>query len=272
MSRTRERRRRTRQYTGVLRSDRPRTTEEPRAIEQVEGRKDFNWRIISGMMVILLSSVLFLFFYSDVFYVSSIWVGGVEYMTVEEVFTYAEIANYHIFWVEPEQVRENVMRYPSVAEAKVGIAWPPNMITIDIEEREPMLIWEQNSLAFWIDIQGNVMDLREEQSDLVRIIVDDPMVDAFGQNGHLNTDVVYGVIQLYDLRPDIISWRYSSVKGLGFRNANGWDVWFGVGTDMAEKMKIYETLSSDIIARGIQVSELNITNPDAPYYIVLWGR
>jgi cell division protein FtsQ len=272
MSRTRERRRRNRQYTGVLRSDRPRTSQESRATEQVEGREGFSWRLISGLMVILLSIVLFLFFYSDVFYVNSIWVGGVEYMTVEEVFTYAEIANYHIFWVEPEQVRENVMRYPSVAKAEVGIGWPPNMITIDIEEREPVLVWEQNGVAFWIDIQGNVMDLREDQPDLVRIVVDDPLIDAFGQNGRLNTDVIYAVIQLFDLRPDVTSWRYDLVKGLGFRNANGWDVWFGLGTNMSEKIQIYETLSSNIIARGIQVSELNIVNPDAPFYIVLWGR
>jgi hypothetical protein len=273
MNRTNERRRRNRQYTGVLRSDRPRTIEESRTTEQVEGRKAFNWRIISGLMVILLSIVLFLFFYSDAFYVSSISVRGREYMTVEEVFTYAEVANYHIFWVLPEQVRENVMRYPSVADAQVSIGWPPNMITIVIEEREPVLIWEQNGSTFWIDIQGNVMDLRGDQPDLVRVVVDGATIDGIlNQNGQLDTDIVYGLIQLYDLRPDVTSWRYDTVKGLGFRNANDWDIWLGIGIDMPEKMQIYEALVSDIIARGIQVSELNIVNPDAPYYMVLWGR
>jgi hypothetical protein len=69
-----------------------------------------------------------------------------------------------------------------------------------------------------------------------------------------------------------MAWQYDRFKGLGFRNSNNWDVWFGIGTEMREKMKIYETLSSDIIARGIQISELNVVNPDAPYYIVLFGR
>lgn len=272
MSRIRDRRRRTRQYTGVLRSDRQRTTEETR-IEQVEGRRGFSWRIVSGLMIILLSIVLFLFFYSDIFYVSSISVRGQQYMTVEEVFTYADIANYHIFWVNPEQVRKNIMRYPSVADAKVTIGWPPNMVSIELEEREPILSWEQNDTVFWVDIQGNKMDVREDRPDLIRIVVNDPLVPIpLGQDGKLDTDIVYGAIQLYDLRPDVPAWQYDPVKGLGFRNSNGWDVWFGVGTGMEEKMKIYETLSSDIIARGIQVSEVNIANPDAPYYIVLFGR
>lgn len=273
MSRIRDKRRRNRQYTGVLRSDRPRTTEDARSVEQVEGRRGFSWRIVSGLMIVLLSIVLFLLFYSDIFYVNNISVRGQEYMTVEEVFTYAEIANYHIFWVEPEQVRRNVMRYPSVADAQVTIGWPPNMVTIELEEREPILSWEQNGTVFWVDIQGNKMDVRENRPDLIRIVVDDPLVNIpLGSDGKLDTDIVYGIIQLYDLRPDVQAWRYDRVKGLGFRNNNGWDVWFGVGIDMSEKMKIYEMLSSDIIARGIQVSELNIANPDAPYYIVLFGR
>jgi len=273
MSRIRDKRRRTRQYTGVLRSDRPRTSEESRNLEQVEGRKGFNWRIVSGLMIVLLSVVLFLFFYSDIFYVSNISVRGQGYMTVEEVFTYADIARYHIFWVDPEQVRENIMRYPSVADAKVTIGWPPKMVSIELEEREPILSWEQGDTVFWVDIQGNKMDVRDDRPDLLRIVVDDPLVAIpQGQDGRLDTDIVYGVLQLYDLRPDIQAWKYDHVKGLGFHNANGWDVWFGVGIDMAEKMKIYETLSSDIIARGIQISELNVANPDAPYYIVLFGR
>lgn len=273
MSRIRERRRRTRQYTGVLRSGRTRTTEEPRALEQVEGRRGFSWRIVSGLMIVMLSIVLFVFFYSDIFYVSNISVRGQGYMTVEEVFTYADIANYHIFWVEAEQVRQNVMRYPSVADAEVTIAWPPNMVSIILEEREPILSWEQGETVFWVDIQGNKMDVREDRPDLIRIMVDDPLVAIpLGQDDRLDTDIVYGLIQLYDLRSDIQAWQYDRVKGLGFRNSNGWEVWFGIGIDMAEKMKIYETLSSDIIARGIQISELNIVNPDAPYYMVLFGR
>jgi hypothetical protein len=265
---TRERRRGT-QYTGILRSS---NREERPAPSQIEEKKGFNWRIVSAFIVVLLSALLFLFFFADAFYVTSIRVGGVDTMTVEEIFAFANIANWHIFWVEPEAVRENVMRYPSVADAQVLISWPPNMVTITIQEREPALVWEQNGAAFWVDIQGNVMNMRSERTDLVTVIVDDPTAEIPTGSNAIDTDIVFGLLELHELRPDVIEWRYRPDKGLGFRNENGWDVWFGVGTGMEEKMQIYESIASDIIARGIQAGEVYIVNPDAPYYSVLWGR
>lgn len=259
-------------YTGVLRRGQNRISED-RTVSQIEEPKGFHWRIVSGLMILLLSGVLFLFFYSDVFYVTNIRVGGVNYMTVEEVFTYADVANWHIFWVTPDMVSENVERYPSIANARVQIGWPPNMVTITIEEREPALVWEQNGVAVWIDVQGNVMEMRDERLDLVRIIVDDPLFEGpLGDANGLDPGIVSGVLQLHDLRPDILAWRYDPVNGLGWRNANGWDIWLGTGSDMDEKIQIYETLSSDIIARGIQPGEINLVDVDAPYYTVLWGR
>ncbi len=277
MAQARDRRRRRKpqsQYTGVLRSDRPRTDEYNPAEAQVAERSGaFRWRLVSFVIVLCLSAVLTLFFVTDVFYVRSVAVGGLHYMTKEEVFTYADIANLHIFWVDPDQVRENVMRYPTVADAQVRLGWPPNMVNIIIEEREPALIWEQNGTAFWVDIQGNVMALREDRPDLVRVVVDNPLLEGPAGSGQtLDEAIIFGVLQLQELRPDVTRWRYEPTKGLGFRNANGWDVWLGVGTTMQEKLRIYDSISQSIIARGIQPGEVNVVNPDAPYYTVLWGR
>ena len=68
---TRERRRGT-QYTGILRGS---SREERPVLNQIEERKGFNWRIVSGFIVVLLSGLLFLFFFADAFYVTSIRVG-----------------------------------------------------------------------------------------------------------------------------------------------------------------------------------------------------
>ena len=268
---TRERRRRERNYTGILRGGRGRAEEIE--VNQIEDRsRKFSWRIVSGLIVLALSGVLALFFYSDVFYVHSIAVGGIRYMTKEEVFTYANIADVHIFWVEPDDIRENLMGFPTVADAQVRVSWPPNMVNIHIEEREPALVWEQNGTAIWIDIQGNVMRQYEDRPDLLRVVAIDPLTEGPLTGETLDVTVVFGALQLQELQPEVDIWRYDVARGLGFRNANGWDVWLGVGTTMTEKMQIYERLTSDIIARGIQVGELNIVNPDAPFYTVLWGR
>ena len=267
---TRERRRRDRNYTGILRGGRGRSEE--RQISQIEDRsRKFSWRWVSGAIVLALSGVLALFFYSEVFYVRSIAVGGTRYMTVEEVFAYANIADTHIFWIEPSAVRERLMEFQTVADAQVRVSWPPNMVNIVVEEREPALVWEQNGVAFWVDIQGNVMRQYEDRPDLLKIVVADSNMENPLIGGTLDEELVYSALQLQELNPEVDVWRYDAALGLGFRNANGWDIWLGVG-NMTEKMQIYAAITSDIIARGIQLSEVNIVNPDAPVLTVLWGR
>ena len=41
---------------------------------------------------------------------------------------------------------------------------------------------------------------------------------------------------------------------------------------MPEKLLIYEAIVENLVARQIVPSEMNVVNPDAPYYSVLQGR
>ena len=263
----RNRRQRGTQYTGILRSrNRTPADDRPQTRHSVERGGNIRWRIVSGVIVLCMSGLLALIFLTDIFFVRSIAVSNLRYMTREEVFSYADIANMHVLWVEPEAVRQRLLTYPTVASAQVRLSLPPNMVNITIQEREPALVWEQNSVAVWVDIQGNVMAQREERPDLVRIQVNDPLFDGpLGESRQLDTDIVIGVLQLQELLPDVGVWNYDSVKGLGYQTENGWDVWFGIGANMPEKLKIYDAIASDIIARGIQTREINIVDPDAPF-------
>ena len=107
------------------------------------------------------------------------------------------------------------MRYPSVADAQVQISWPPNMITITIQEREPALVWEQNGAAFWVDIQGNVMTMRSDRADLVRIIVDDPTAEIPVGSNAIDTDIVFGLLELARFAACYTRMALSACQGLG---------------------------------------------------------
>ncbi len=237
-----------------------------------------SWRLVSAAIVVCLIVVLTLFITFDAFYVHSISVGGLRYMTVEEVFALSGIVvpgqgNQHLFWLDPEEIRQNILRSPSVADVRVYIDWPPNMVQIIIEEREPALVWEQGGVAVWLDLQGRVMRQREDRPDLLRISVSSPMDEGLLEaNASVNADVVTGALQLQELLPDIPMLRYDATKGLGFQDARGWEAWFGVGTGMAEKLLIYNAIVNNLVGRGIQPGEINVSNPDHPVYNVLWGR
>jgi hypothetical protein len=147
------------------------------------------------------------------------------------------------------------------------------MINIEIEERQPAIMWSDAGQRLWVDLQGRMMPARVETNNLIRVEVtagafDEPLTD--GQQ--LDNDIVFGALQLQELLPENSFLNYDRVHGLGWTDENGWQVWMGAGTGMTDKLKIYQTLVQDLIARGIQPGEINIANPNAPFYTVLWGR
>jgi POTRA domain, FtsQ-type len=223
------------------------------------------WRIISGMIVIGLLVVVVLFFSANIFYVHGIAVGGLKYMTKEEVFALTGIANMHVFWVDPQEVRKNILRSPTIADATVTVGWPPNMVQVIVQEREPALVWVQSSVPVWLDIQGRVMSLREDRPDLLRIssnVTDGPL----GPNVQVGVDIVTGALQLKALRPNITELRYDPTNGLGYADGRGWLAWFGTGTDMPEKLLIYDAIVNNVVSRSVHPAEINVMNPDNPVY------
>ena len=248
----------------------PLTTAEPpprpAAQHGATGRMFVSWRVLSGLMVIALLTVMFVFFGADVFYIHSVAVGGLEYLTKEEVFTLSGIANLHVFWVDPAAVRESLLRSPTIADASVNVGWPPNMVQIVIQEREPALVWEQAGAATWIDLQGRVMRQREDRPELLRVSADNSQDGPLGPDVQIAGPVVNGALQMHTLFPLIPVLRYNPEKGLGFVDQKGWNAWFGTGTDMPEKILIYNAIVTNLQSRGVQPSEIDVADPDAPFY------
>ncbi len=229
----------------------------------------FSARLLSGVVLVMLAGLLVVFFQSDAFYVHRIEVGGLDHLTAEEVFALSEVANLHVFWIDPAIVRENILRSPSVADVEVLVSWPPHPVQIEVQEREPALVWEQAGVRTWIDVRGRVMPQRTDLEGMLRIIVED--VDTpVGTNVIIPQDVVNGALQLRALYPDLQDLLYDSVEGLGYQDPRGWRVWFGAGTNMPAKLNVYNALVNNLIARGIQPEYIDVGDVDAPYYKVWW--
>ena len=249
------------------------TTAERPALQQARGRGFLGARMFSGLIVISLITVLFLFFSADAFYVQGADVIGLRYMTIEEIFDLAEVRGLHIFWVDPEQVRESLLRSPTIADATIEVGWPPDMVRIIVQERQPALVWEQAGASAWVDLQGRVMRQREDRPDLIRIVVDNSALDnPVGPESRIDPGVVNGALQLQSLFPNMTVLRYNPEKGLGYQEQRGWMAWFGSGIDMPDKILVYDALVNNLLRRGIQPLEVNVGNPDAPYYATIPGR
>src|SRR5690606_17498483 len=125
-----------------------------------------SWRWLSGTLIILLAIVLYVMLFSDIFVIDSMAVGGVRYLSREQIFEASGLANKHLFWVDPRKIEAQLEQNPSIASAQVFTGWPPNMVSIYITERDPALIWEQGDFRVWVDVNGIVMFQREEREDL----------------------------------------------------------------------------------------------------------
>ena len=215
------------------------------------------------------------FFISDVFFVRAIELRGNNFISREEIFTLSGIADYHMFWLDPAQIRRNVMRSPSVADLSIEIGWPPNLITIVLQERQPAIVWSEGGAETWIDIQGRAMQARAEMPNLLHVnLIRDGIAGQLPGADDFTGDMVLGALRLRELLPAGENLNFHPVHGLGWTNDRGWQIWMGSDSAavMNEKIKIYEVLVENLNSRAIDVAELNIANPDAPFYRLLWGR
>lgn len=228
----------------------------------------FSWRAVSGLIVVGLGVVLYLFLTADAFFINSVSIGGEKYLSREEIFRYSNIARKHVFWVDPQAVESRLETVPNIADARVYVGWPPDAVQILVTEREPALIWEQGARV-WVDVNGIVMRQREDRPDLLRIVVPDN-TEPLDAGARVPQTVVEGALQLRSHHPNIDVLLYDSLKGLGYRDGNGWTVWFGTGDEMDVKLRVYYQIVEVIESQGIQPGEIVMSDPDRPYYTILW--
>ena len=228
-----------------------------------------SWRAVSLVIVVGLSIVLYLFLTSDAFFVQSVAIGGEKYLSREEVFRFSDVAQRHIFWIDPVEVERRLEQVPNIADATVYVGWPPDMVQILVVEREPALIWEQ-SVRVWVDVNGIVMKQREDRPDLLRIVVPNA-VEPLDVGARIQQTIIDGALYLKRRYSNIDVLLYDPLKGLGYRDGRGWTVWFGDGAEMDVKRLNYNAIVEAIVAQ-VQPGEIVMSDPDRPYYTVLWRK
>ena len=228
----------------------------------------WSWRLASALLAVLLGGMLAWLLFDPGMYITGINLGGSALVPGQEVYARSGIAGQHIFWVDPEKVKENVEAVPGIAAAQVEVEWP-NTVTILITERIPVVTWIENDQEWWVDADGERFEARVRLDGLLPITVDDvdarPALNAAAERP-VPAEAVAGALQLRELRPNIELLHYDSIRGLSYQDGRGWRGYFGVGLDMPQKLAVYERLVDDLLAQGIQPVTISVENALAPYY------
>lgn len=222
------------------------------------------------------------------FYLTTIPVEGTITIPPSEIVSVSGLAGSHIFAADPHEAATRIAELPGIVSSKVKLAWP-NEVYIEIVEDSPIAIWQEGSEQFWITKESQLIPARTHAIGLLTIeyevpptpSVMDESLEGEGETvdgvetavspqanvGFIPEKVLLGALQLRQLRPNIDKLYYRPSGGLSYQDGRGWRAYFGDGTDMNQKLVVYETIIADLAARGIQPQYVSVSNQEKPYYL-----
>jgi cell division septal protein FtsQ len=249
----------------------------------------FSSRWVSLFLLVLCTFSLVLIGMDEGFYLTKIPVEGVASIPPSEVVNASGLAGAHIFAVDPGEAAERIGSVPGVISATVTLEWP-NSALIRIGEESPVAVWEQGDRQYWINDSGQLVPARVDVPGLLHIRAQGTASDeaavaakampstaeeedaeedaaAASRAPYVPEAVVAGALQLRELRPNIDVLHYDISGGLSYEDGRGWRVYFGTGTDMAQKLVVYETLVEHLLDRGVRPAYISVSNQEKPFYM-----
>jgi hypothetical protein len=214
------------------------------------------------------------------FYLTTIPVQGARSLPVAEVVAASGLAGSHVFAADPNEAATKIAEMPGVISATVTLSWP-NQVLVQIKEDSPVAIWRDGGQDFWITEEGSLIPARAHSDDLPIIISEVPFTaESAPEDDESNIeaipiasvafvplDVLQGALQLKQLRPSMGELFYRPLGGLSYQDAGGWRAYFGTGTDMQQKLVVYEAILADLQSRELTPEYISVSNQEKPYFM-----
>ncbi|HET6596655.1 MAG TPA: FtsQ-type POTRA domain-containing protein [Anaerolineales bacterium] len=237
-------------------------------------RPNLGRRLPSFLIAALLAIALYLAFTMPQLRVAQAQVSGNQILTPSELNEALSITGQPAFLLIPAELEKRLrLQFPELAAAKVDIALP-NIVSVQVVERKPVVRWEQGDGYTWVsedgiafrphgDLAGLITVTALSAPPLEGIVSSDPLTPA----PFLAPDMVKSIKELAGHVPPGVTILYDESFGFGWNDPRGWKVYFGTtARDMELKMRVYESMVASLTQRGIQPALINVTYPTAPYY------
>lgn len=255
-----------------------------------------SWRYLSALVAILSGIFLFSAWRSPDYRVSDFEIAGIQRVTKEEVAQVLDLNQRRIFLLSPLEFEQAITdNFPDLYGVRVSLTIPAQM-TIQVQEREPTLMWNYQGRQLWIDPQGYLLPIRGEAQIALQIDADDQppfyipedriilqgekrlrkTVIMKGENDTLALFKVYqridpvtyqAIHELNQLLPEQGIILYDTRRGLGWNDPRGFQAY--VGTDLKEiaaKMSMLDEIVKTMIDEQIIPTLISVEHINAPYY------
>ena len=236
-------------------------------------RPRFGWRFLSFVIVVILGTLLYLAFNLPALQVTQAQVAGNQLISPEELNAVMNITGQPIFLVKPAELENRLrLNYPELVSVKVDVSLP-NLVTVNVTERQPIIRWEQGGGYTWVAQDGVAFKPRGEMSGLIPVLalsappVDGIAVDPLNPAPFISAEMVEALKGLAGHVPAGIPILYEAGMGFGWDDPRGWRVYFGTkASDVELKVRVYESMVNSLTQRGIRPALINVMYPTAPYY------
>jgi hypothetical protein len=237
-------------------------------------RPRFGWRLLSFVLVALLATALYLAFNRPELRVTEAQLTGNRIITQAELNSVLDISGQPIFALTPSDLEMRLrLNYPELASVRVTVSLP-NLVTVNVTERQPVIRWEQGGGYTWITEDGIAFRPRGELTGLIPVVAlsappveggesSDPLTPA----PFISGEMVRALQGLIGHVPPATPILYERGSGFGWNDPRGWRVYFGTSAgDVELKVRVYESMVASLTQRGIRPSLINVMYPTAPYY------
>jgi cell division septal protein FtsQ len=221
-------------------------------------------RWISLSVLFICVWALFLIGQNGNFYLSVIPVLGTKSIPQSEIVEASGLGGRHIFSADPSEAANRISEIPGVISATVTLQWP-NEVNILVGEDTPTAIWKQAGKTYWINESGVLLPVRATVPGL--LVIESEQTTQAVDNESIDKTILIGARQLQDLRPNIDLLYYQPGTGLSYEDGRGWRGHFGTGSDMEQKIVIYEAIVDELLDRGLDISYVSVQNKLKPYYL-----
>ena len=254
------------------------------------------WRVLSLLITGILSYALLTAWRSPEYRISEIKITGLQRLTEAEVLAKVTAFGMHSFAVEPEKIRaEIVAAFPDFREVRVKVGIPATL-EISVAERQPMIAWQSKKALIWVDSEGYLIPPRGASGEILaiqadsipayqirsrildpgtlKVIRDKPFFKAnpsalafFAVPKQIDGALLTATLQLNAWMPNEKTLLYQKQRGLGWKDARGWDVFVGQKLEgINDKMVMYETIVRELEKQGISPTLVSVEFLHAPYY------
>jgi hypothetical protein len=240
---------------------------------------------------------LYLFWTLPEFRVHAAQITGNQRISTDEVNNALGLNGYPIFLLVPDQIEMRVLRnYPELAAVEATVSLP-NVVTVNVTERQPVIQWQQDGGYTWIDETGTAFRPRGEAPGLIvvqalnappaliepapldpepdetdtteQVEATVPEVDPLVPAPFISEETVKALIALSPYVPPGTPILYDQATGLSWTDGRGWQAIFGhSGADVETKVLVYRAMVDWLAQRGIQPILINVAYPGAPFYRV----